>query len=110
MQEENYIVRDVLSAVSNNQFKKNHLIVTRDTSVYAVHLNPNEKLAMETHDENTQIFEVRAGGGSATIGSREYPTLIVGDMLFAPRGVPHEIRAGSRGMKLTTTYAPTLKK
>lgn len=104
--DEKYLARDILTQVSENTKVKARVLQTKDVSVWLVNLKPGEKLPMETHPDTTQIFEVRGGGGSATIGAIEHPILSVGDMIWVPRGVPHEIRAGSRGLKMTTMYAP----
>ena len=89
--DDDYMVSDLLAHVGENQWIKAKVRENKDVSVWIVNLKAGEKLPMETHPDTTQIFEVRAGGGSATIGKHNHPTLLVGDMLWIPRGVPHEI-------------------
>jgi quercetin dioxygenase-like cupin family protein len=67
--------------------------------------NPNGRSGLHIHHRADQIVLVTKGSGFATIGDMRTP-ITVGDTIFIPRGVWHEVGASTEGMEAVEIFEP----
>lgn len=91
-------------ALANDAFR--HVLQTgKNLQVVLMSLKPGEDIGTETHPTDQLVL---VAGGEATYRVKDATgTLKMGDSLFIPGGVVHDVRAaGEKELQLISVYAP----
>ena len=67
--------------------------------------DPNRRSGVHVHDLADQIVLVTHGSGFAVLDGKRTP-LATGDTVFIPRGVWHDVGAGTEGMQTAEIFVP----
>ncbi len=88
-----------------------HIVTARETggqfSFHLVRVAPGKAIGMHVHQIQLETHEVIAGVGVCVSGGAEL-RYEPGAVSILPRGLPHEVRAGDKGLCLFAKFIPAL--
>jgi quercetin dioxygenase-like cupin family protein len=76
-------------------------------SYHLVRIAPGKKIGLHTHETQLETHEVIAGSGVCVIGGAEI-AYESGVIAILPKGMEHEVKAGSEGLLLFAKFSPPL--
>lgn len=88
----------------NSKFRK-ILYTNENTQLAIMDLKKREDIGMEKHIGITQFVKVESGSGTAIVSNKKY-RLKKGDSIIIGPDIYHNIKAGSKGIKLYIIYSP----
>jgi mannose-6-phosphate isomerase-like protein (cupin superfamily) len=92
--------------LDNTNFRK-VLYTGKHSQLVLMSLRPNEKIGLETHEENDQFLRFEGGAGTVFIDGNEY-SVEDGDAVIVPAGAEHNVVnvSDSEELKIYTIYSP----
>lgn len=97
---------DILAQTQANTDYRKVMVTGADSQLVLMNLQPGDDIGEEVYGEVDQITVVVDGSGKLEMPGEDGP-IEVGDLIFAPAGVRHNIINDSEGeLKLYTIYAP----
>lgn len=97
---------DILTQTQANIDYRKVMVTGADSQLVLMNLQPGDDIGEEVYGEVDQITVVVDGTGRLEMPGEDGP-IEVGDLIFAPAGVRHNIINDSEGeLKLYTIYAP----
>lgn len=97
---------DILTQTQANTDYRKVMVTGADSQLVLMNLQPGDDIGEEVYGEVDQITVVVDGTGRLEMPGEDGP-IEVGDLIFAPAGVRHNIINDSEGeLKLYTIYAP----
>lgn len=98
---------DIITQTQDNTDYRKVIATGADSQLVLMSLAPGEDIGEEVYGEIDQITVVVDGTGKLEIPGEEDDAVEVGDLIFTPAGVQHNIINDSEGdLKLYTIYAP----
>jgi mannose-6-phosphate isomerase-like protein (cupin superfamily) len=97
---------DIITQTQDNTDYRKVIATGADSQLVLMNLQPGDDIGEEVYGEVDQITVVVDGTGRLEMPGEDGP-IEVGDLIFAPAGVRHNIINDSEGeLKLYTIYAP----
>ncbi|WP_022663299.1 cupin domain-containing protein [Paucidesulfovibrio longus] len=88
-----------------------HLVTGADTdggtSLHLVRIAPGCAIGSHAHDPQWEVHEVLAGSGACVMDGREV-VYAPGVARVLPPRLPHEVRAGTEGLRMLAVFSPAL--
>jgi mannose-6-phosphate isomerase-like protein (cupin superfamily) len=98
---------DIITQTQENTDYRKVIATGADSQLVLMSLAPGEDIGEEVYGEIDQITVVVDGTGRLEIPGEEDDGIEVGDLIFTPAGIQHNIINDSEGgLKLYTIYAP----
>lgn len=98
---------DILTQTQENTDYRKVIATGADSQLVLMNLQPGDDVGDEVYGEVDQITVVVDGTGKLEIPGEEDDSIEVGDLIFTPAGIQHNIINDSEGeLKLYTIYAP----
>lgn len=97
---------DIITQTQLNTDYRKVIATGADSQLVLMNLQPGDDIGEEVYGEIDQITVIVDGSGKLEMSGEE-GAIEVGDLIFAPAGVKHNIINDSEGeLKLYTIYAP----
>ena len=97
---------DIITQTQLNTDYRKVIATGADSQLVLMNLQPGDDIGEEVYGEIDQITVIVDGSGKLEMSGEE-GVIEVGDLIFAPAGVKHNIINDSEGeLKLYTIYAP----